>query len=116
LKNNPVALSEMLLALDFLLDSPKQVVVVLPRSAGKDESEPLLSALRDSFIPNRVLSIVREGKEQEDAARIIPLVRGKQAAGGRATAYVCEEHTCLPPTADPAELMKQVGTVRPLPA
>ncbi len=116
LKSNPIALSEMLLALDFLLDRPKQVVVVLPRGAGKDGAAPLLSALRDRFVPNRVLSVVREGQEQEEAARIIPLVRGKEAAGGRATAYVCEERTCLPPTTDPAELMKQVGTVRPLPA
>jgi hypothetical protein len=115
LKSNPTSLSEMLLALDFLLDRPKQVVVVLPREAGKDESAPLLSVFRDKFVPNRVLSVVREGQEQEKAARIIPLVRGKEAVGGRVTIYVCEERTCMPPTSDPAELLRQVGTVHPLP-
>ena len=115
LKSNPISLSEMLLALDFLLDRPKQVVVVIPRGAGKDEAAPLLSAFRVKFVPNRVLSVVREGKEQEKVARIIPLVRGKEAAGGRATAYVCEERTCMPPTDNPAELLQQVGTVQPLP-
>jgi hypothetical protein len=114
LKTNPISLSEMLLALDFLLDSPKQVVVVIPRGAGKDEAAPLLSAFRGRFVPNRVLSVVREGQEQEKAARIIPLVRGKEAAGGLATAYVCEERTCMPPTSNPAELLRQVGTVQPL--
>ena len=115
LRSNPISLSEMLLALDFLLDRPKQVVVVLPRGAGKDEAAPLLSAFRDRFVPNRVLSVVREGQEQEKAARIIPLVRGKEAVGGRVTAYVCEGRTCMPPTGNPAELLRQVGTVHPLP-
>ena len=115
LKSNPISLSEMLLALDFLLDRPKQVVVVIPRGAGKDEASPLLSAFRGEFVPNRVLSVVREGQEQEKAARIIPMVRGKEAADGRATAYVCEERTCMPPTDNPAELLRQVGTVQPLP-
>ncbi|HEX2709467.1 MAG TPA: hypothetical protein VHM68_01320, partial [Candidatus Deferrimicrobium sp.] len=115
LRSNPISLSEMLLALDFLLDRPKQVVVVLPQGAGKDEAAPLLSAFRGRFVPNRVLSVVREGQDQEKAARIIPLVRGKEAVGGRATAYVCEERTCMPPTGNPAELLQQVGTVHPLP-
>ena len=115
LKSNPISLSEMLLALDFLLDRAKQVVVVLPREAGKDEAAPLLSAFRDRFVPNRVLSVVREGQEQEKAARVIPWVRGKEAVGGRVTAYVCEERTCMAPTGNPAELLQQVGTVHPLP-
>jgi len=116
LMSNPISLSEMLLALDFLLDRPKQVVVVVPRGAGKDEAAPLLSAFRDRFVPNRVLSVVREGQEQEKAARIIPWVREKEAVGGRVTAYVCEGRTCMPPTGNPAELLRQVGTVHPLPA
>jgi uncharacterized protein YyaL (SSP411 family) len=79
----------------------------------KEVAAPLLSAFRGRFVPNRVLSVVREGQEQEEAARIIPLVRGKAAAGGRATAYVCEERTCMTPTGNPAELMRQVGSVHP---
>jgi len=110
LKRNPISLSEMLLALDFFIDIPKQVVIVIPRETGKDEAALLLSAFRASFVPNRVLSVVREGQEQEMAARIIPLVRGKAAVGGRATAYVCEGRTCRTPTGNPVELLQQVGS------
>jgi uncharacterized protein YyaL (SSP411 family) len=42
-------------------------------------------------------------------------VRGKEASGGRVTAYVCEERTCMLPTGNPAELLQQLGTVQPLP-
>jgi uncharacterized protein YyaL (SSP411 family) len=44
------------------------------------------------------------------------LVRGKEAVGGRVTAYVCEGRTCMAPTGNPAELLKQIGTVHPLPS
>ena len=114
LKSNPISLSEMLLGLDYLLDRPKQIVIVIPRGTGKDEATPLLSAFRSSFVPNRVLSVVRDGQDQEKVARIIPLVRGKVAVGGRATAYVCEERTCMTPTGISAELLQQVGSVQPL--
>ena len=114
LKDNPLSLSEMLLALDFFLDDPKQVVIVLPEDAVKDAAAPLLSALHGAFVPNRVLSVVREGAERERAARIVPAAAGKTAVGGRATAYVCEGRTCTAPTGDPAELMARIGPVRPL--
>jgi uncharacterized protein YyaL (SSP411 family) len=113
LMSNPISLSEMLLALDFLLDRPKQVVVIIPRGAGKEQAAPLLSAFRGRFVPNRILSVVQEGQEQENVARIIPLVRGKVAIGGRATAYVCEERTCMTPTGNPVELLQQVGSAQP---
>jgi uncharacterized protein YyaL (SSP411 family) len=114
LAGNPLSLSEMLLALDFFLDDPKQVVIVLPEDAEKDAAEPLLSAIHGAFVPNRVLSVVREGAQQERAARVIPAASGKTAAGGRAAAYVCVGRACLAPTSDPGELKAQVVTARPL--
>ncbi len=114
LAGNPLSLSEMLLALDFFLDDPKQVVIALPEDAGKDAAEPLLCALHGAFVPNRVLSVVREGAQQARAARIIPAAAGKTAAGGRAAAYVCVGRACLAPTSDPGELKAQVVATRPL--
>src|SRR5713101_4935521 len=52
----PTALSEMLLAVDFQLDVPKEIVIVTARS--RAEAEPLLAELRATFLPNRVLSVV----------------------------------------------------------
>ena len=115
LRANPTSLSEMLLAVDFLLDTPKQILIVVPRDDGADAAAPLLSALRSRFLPNRIVSVVREGEEQERIARMIPLLRGKEATAGRATAYICENRTCMLPTADPAEFSRQIGSVTPLP-
>ncbi len=107
LRSNPVALSEMLLAVDFFLDAPKQILIVAPRGK-KAETGPLLTALRRQFVPNRILSIVSEGSEQERTARVIPILHGKEAAGGRVTAYVCENRSCRLPTSDPDEFTSQL--------
>jgi hypothetical protein len=113
LQSNPVALSEMLLAVDFHLDAPKQVLIVVP-SEKKKEAASLLDVFRSQFVPNRVLSIVSEGEERENATRLIPLLEGKEAPDGKATAYVCENRVCMLPTSDPAEFSRQLHLVKPL--
>jgi len=114
LKSNPVALSEMLLAVDFYLDAPKQILIVAPRGK-KEKAAPLLSEFRSRFVPNRILSVVSEGGEQEKTARIIPILDGKEAAEGKATAYVCENRVCKLPTGDRAVFARQLRTVKTLP-
>src|SRR5438128_1455949 len=105
----PTALAEMLLALDFALDTPKEIVIVT--AGGREAAEPLLRAVRGTFVPNRVLVV------PSDAGRIadlVPLVEGKVAQGGRPTAYVCERRRCELPTTDPTVLAEQLRKVRPL--
>ena len=114
LRSNPLALSEMLLAVDFYLDAPKQILLVAPRGE-KGAADPLMTVFRGRFLPNRVFSVVSAGEEQERNARLVPLLRGKEAAGGRATAYVCENRTCGLPTNDPAEFARQLLPVKALP-
>src|SRR3990172_7840193 len=112
-RSNPLALSEMLLAVDFYLDTPKQILLVAPR-VEKGAAESLMTVFRGRFLPNRVFSVVSEGEEQERNARLVPLLRGKEAAGGRATAYVCENRACGLPTNAPAEFATQLLPVKAL--
>jgi uncharacterized protein YyaL (SSP411 family) len=115
LQANPVALSEMLLAVDFHLDTPRQILIVLPPGGNLAEAAPLLSAFRRIFLPNRILSVTHAGKALREAVRVIPLLEGKEAVGGKVTAYVCENRACRLPTGDPAEFSRQLGPVTPLP-
>jgi len=107
---NPLAYSEMLIALDFFLDSPKEIVIVTPEGKPK-EREAFLRAFRKQFVPNRVLIVVTEGKELESHARVIPLIQGKHALNGKTTAYVCEKAYCKLPALDPALFSQQIGEV-----
>jgi uncharacterized protein YyaL (SSP411 family) len=107
---DPVRLSEMLLALDWQLDAPKQVVVATARS--RDEAAPFLAMLRSRFVPNRILAVTTPG---DGLAGLVPVTEGKAALGAVATGYVCENRVCDLPTADPAVFARQIDRVRPLP-
>jgi len=111
LQSNPVALSEMLLAVDFYLDTPKQVLVVAPQGKQADAA-PLLEAFRRQFLPNRIFLFVTEGEELRSNAQIVPLLEGKEVGGGQVTAFVCENRVCRLPTSDPAEFADQLRTVK----
>jgi uncharacterized protein YyaL (SSP411 family) len=113
LERQPAALPEMLLAVEFQLDTPKEVAIVAPEGAhGLAE---LLAPLRSAFLPNRALAIAHEGPDLAAQASLVPWLRYKVAEGGSATAYVCENQVCDAPTNDPAVFAAQLGKVEPLP-
>jgi uncharacterized protein YyaL (SSP411 family) len=112
LNNQPAALSEMLLAVDFFLDTPREIVIVTPNS--RDQAEPFLAKLRQRFLPNRVLVIAAQGKDLSAQARLVPLLESKVARDGKAVAYVCEKGICELPTSDPEVFARQISKVEPL--
>jgi len=105
----PTALSELLLAVDFHLDIPKEVVIVTPNS--RAEAEPFLAKLRATYLPNRVITIAVEGEDLRSQSREVALLQEKIALGGKATAYVCEGGVCKLPTTDPGVFAKQIREV-----
>jgi uncharacterized protein YyaL (SSP411 family) len=111
LSEMPAALSEMLLAVDFRLDNPKEIVIVTP--SDRQEAERFLAKLRRTFLPNRVLTVVSEGEELAAKAQLVPLVEGKVVRAGKTTAYVCEERVCQLPTTDPGIFAEQIRQVKP---
>jgi uncharacterized protein YyaL (SSP411 family) len=58
------------------------------------------------FRPNVVLAVARP--DDAEPPRIIPLLRGRSAKAGVATAYVCEGFSCRLPVTDPAALASQL--------
>jgi uncharacterized protein YyaL (SSP411 family) len=105
----PTSLAELLLAVDFASDAPREVVLVWPD--GSPAPEPFLAVLRRTFLPNRALCGGSEA-ELERAGRIARVAAGKVAAG-RPTAYVCERGACSLPAISPEKLAAQLAPVRP---
>jgi uncharacterized protein len=94
----PAALGEMLLAVDFLLSPPREVVLVRP--AGGSDAQ-LLDALRCRLAPSQVLV-----RHEEGTAPATPLAQDRPAQQGRATAYVCERGACQLPVTSAEELLQ----------
>lgn len=112
LTENPSALSEMLAALDFRYDSPKEIVIVAHLS--REQAEPFLERLRTTYLPNRTVAVVTEGEDQAAQGQLVPTVRSKIAREGKTTAYVCAKKTCELPTTDPDVFARQIRKVQPL--
>jgi uncharacterized protein YyaL (SSP411 family) len=116
LSQGTLSLSEMYIALDFQLDTPKEVIVVSaahPTAADRKALDAMLAPLRSAFLPNRIVSVVREGEELTAHAKLSPMLRDKRAIGGKVTAFVCENRVCQYPTSSPSEFAKQIDKVNP---
>ncbi len=107
---SPTALAEMLLAVDFRLDRPKEVVIVA--KGAREQAEPLLETLRAAYVPNRIVVVAVEGADLARQAKLVPLLEGKAAQAGRPTAYVCERGMCELPTRDPGVFARQLAPNR----
>ncbi len=116
LQANPFALSEMLLALNFRLDQAKEIIIVTAegeKPGAGPATRGMLAELRRTFVPNRVIAVVEQGKMLERQASVIPLLKYKRALQGKTTAYVCAQGVCELPTQDPAEFARQIAQTTP---
>ncbi len=103
----------LLAALEARLDQTKQIVIVRP-GGGDSRTAELLDIVRAVYLPNQVVTVASEGAELARQQALIPLVGGKEAIDGIATAYVCERQVCMRPTSDPKTLAAQLAIVRPM--
>ncbi len=112
LADRAIAMSEALVAVDFLTDTPREVALVWPEGATAVAAKPLLDVLRRRFLPNRALAGAGEGAPIAALARTATFLEGKVAQRGTATAYVCERGRCELPTTDPTKLDAQLAKAR----
>ncbi len=98
LSRHPLAFGYWLQALDFYLGPVRELALVGPQT----ELQQLLSAIRKCYLPNKVLA---SSETIDDAlGRKVPLLAGKVALEGKATAYVCQDYACQRPVTTRAEL------------
>lgn len=103
----PAALAEMLLAADFLLSQPKQIVLVTKGEL--TATQPFLDAVHDRFIPNKVLAVSIES-ELSAASDLMPLFHDRSAGSRGVTAYVCQNRACQLPVDQVSALLTLLET------
>jgi len=107
----PLAVGQMLSALEFHTAPPR--VVVIAGDPGRPATRALIEALRRPYFSNTILLLadMADGKALERLQRLAPLLEGKTVPEGEARAFVCQGRTCGPPTSDPAELVAQLRSL-----
>jgi uncharacterized protein YyaL (SSP411 family) len=108
LANQPVAVTEALLALDQYTDLAREVAVIWPPGAAPSAAEPLLAVLRRTFLPNAALAGAADGEGVAELAKLAPFVAEKVAQRGQPTVYVCEHGRCELPATEAAPFEAQL--------
>ncbi len=80
--------------------------VVISGTPGADDTEAMIRALRQRFIPNKVVLLRPSGSGKPEISALAEFTAGQQAIGGKATAYVCRNHACAAPTTSIEEMLK----------
>ena len=98
----PIALPQMLVALDFELVEPRQIVIA--GKPGADDTRALLREVHQHFIPRKILVLADGGEGQKFLAERMEFMKSIAMIDGKATAYVCENYVCRQPVSDPGTL------------
>jgi len=93
-----------LVALDFYLARPNEIVIVGPRN--HPAARALLTTVHTRYLPHKVLA----GLEHDDpmGTNPSPLFKFRTQVQGKPAAYVCENYACLLPVTTPEDLAKQL--------
>jgi uncharacterized protein YyaL (SSP411 family) len=101
MREQPFGFANMLCAVDFYTQKPREIVVVGPPAAGA----ALLQRIRTTYLPNRTLSVVDPSRGEA----LPSLLQGKGELDGKPTVYVCHNMTCSAPVTEWAELEPLLG-------
>jgi uncharacterized protein len=106
MEDEPFSFGQMLCALDFYLETPKEIAII--GQANQHDTQSLLRLVHESYVPNKILVVIDPVADSGDAFAHLPLGEMTQLEG-KATAYVCHNFACSIPTTTPealAELLK----------
>lgn len=94
----PPIMPQMLVAHDFQMDKPKQIIIVGKKQAS--DTEKMIREVNKRFLPNKIFIFADGSKGQEYLAQKLPFLTDMKAIDGKATAYICENYTCKLPTTE----------------
>jgi uncharacterized protein YyaL (SSP411 family) len=102
LSHFPGAMPQMLVALDYSLSKPRQIVIAGRNDA--PETKTLLGEVSTHFLPKTILCLADGAEGQKYLGEQNEAIRAMSPIDGKPAAYVCENFTCKAPVTDPKEL------------
>ncbi|MFW9825562.1 MAG: thioredoxin domain-containing protein, partial [Candidatus Thorarchaeota archaeon] len=96
LKANPLAYTQFLIAIDFALGPTYSLVIGGDSEA--DDTQTMINTVNNAYIPNKVFILRKTEQQQPEIDNYSNFVQFFDNLDGKATAYVCINKTCKPPT------------------
>ncbi len=96
----PHAMPQMMAAVNFYLDKPKQILIAGQRNS--PDTRAILREVHKRFIPNKILVLADGGPAHQRLNASLEILDSLRQVDGKATAYICEDYVCKLPTNDVA--------------
>jgi hypothetical protein len=106
MEDEPFSFGQMLCALDFYLETPKEIAII--GQSNQADTQALLRLVHNAYLPNKTLAVIDPAVGTGDAFGHLPVEEMTQVED-KVTAYVCHNFACSLPTTTPealAELLK----------
>jgi hypothetical protein len=103
----PAAYTHLLTAFDYG-QGPSYEIVISGKSDA-DDTKKMLKAIRNRFIPNKVLILRPAEHQSPEIARTAKFTQNQISIDGKSTAYVCQNYNCKLPTTD---INKMLGLLK----
>jgi uncharacterized protein YyaL (SSP411 family) len=100
LLGTPYAMPQMMAAVNFYLDKPKQILIAGRRDSS--DTKAILREVHKRFIPNKILVLADGGPAHQRLSASLEILDRLRQVDGKATAYICEDYVCKLPTNDVA--------------
>ncbi len=107
LEKAPAAAGQSLVALDFLLGTPREFALI--RGADPGESDRALETIASRFLPQKVVApSPPKAADLVKAVALTPLLADRTSRDSRVTTYICENFTCQAPIVGLEDLQKAI--------
>ena len=104
---SPSSHTLLMAAADFALGPSFEVVV--SGQAGRADTVTMLQALRQPFLPNKVVVFRPSETVAPAITTLAPFTANQKPLKGQATAYVCQNYVCNKPTTDVQVMLTSLG-------
>ena len=95
IEKNPAGAEVLLQALDFMLNSPVELVVV--GDSRSNETQDFIRAINQRFLPYKILLFKDTFKADPALIKLVPFLNNQVQIDGKPTVYPCRNQTCDKP-------------------
>ena len=107
----PLACTQLMNAIDFAIGPSCEIILV--GEPDRADTKQMINALRSRFAPRKVVLLNPSRNQSPVSQYQETVVQGLINKEGKATAYVCCNRVCQPPTIDPEKMMEQIDPQEP---
>ncbi len=98
IKANPMAHTQYLIAIDF--DIGPSYSLVIGGDSKAEDTNKLIDAINSAYVPNKVIILRKTEQDSPEIDEFSNFVQYFDKLDGKATAYICINKMCKPPTND----------------